>query len=73
MLDQLSIGSWVVIGEHCSVRRAPLPDGDYLNFIFESGGNEFEFALAPGVLRRMVALSTIPPPGEHRSGDAEVR
>ncbi|WP_378734342.1 hypothetical protein [Nocardia brasiliensis] len=61
MFDQLTIGSWVIVGEHCSVRRAPLQRDDYLTFVFESGGAEFEFALAPGMLRRMVDLSAAAP------------
>ncbi|MFQ6393762.1 hypothetical protein ACLMAJ_09925 [Nocardia sp. KC 131] len=62
MFDQLTIGSWVVVGEHCSVRRAPLRRDDYFTFVFESGGSEFEFALAPEMLRRMVALVADPLP-----------
>ncbi|TLF75221.1 hypothetical protein [Nocardia cyriacigeorgica] len=53
----LTIGSWVVIGDECSVRRAPLPDADYLGFVFDSGGSEFELFLTPEVLRRMVGLA----------------
>jgi hypothetical protein len=62
MFDQLTIGSWVIVGEHCSVRRAPLHRDDYLTFVFESGGREFEFALAPEMLRRMVDLGAAAPP-----------
>ncbi|MFQ6326470.1 hypothetical protein ACLMAL_10070 [Nocardia sp. CWNU-33] len=62
MFDQLTIGSWVVVGEHCSVRRAPLRRDNYLAFIFESGGSEFEFALTPEMLRRMVDLGAAPLP-----------
>ncbi|WP_433659909.1 hypothetical protein ACQPW1_45530 [Nocardia sp. CA-128927] len=63
MFDQLTIGSWVIVDEHCSVRRAPLRGEDYLTFVFESGGSEFEFALAPGVFRRMIDLAAAAPSG----------
>ncbi|CCF65773.1 hypothetical protein [Nocardia cyriacigeorgica] len=53
----LTIGSWVVIGDECSVRRAPLADDDYVGFVFDSGGSEFELALSPCVLRRMADLA----------------
>ncbi|MET8653782.1 MULTISPECIES: hypothetical protein [Nocardia] len=65
--DQLTLGSWVIIGEHCSVRRAPLRREDYLTYIFESGGVEFELAMAPSILRAMVELGAQPPPGPERS------
>jgi len=61
MFDQLTIGSWVIVGEHCSVRRAPIHREDYLTFVFESSGREFEFALSPAILHRMVALGAGPP------------
>ncbi|MEV0761212.1 hypothetical protein [Nocardia sp. NPDC050435] len=61
MFDQLSIGTWVIVGEHCSVRRAELRHDEYLTYVFESGGSEFEFALAPEILRRMVDLGDSPP------------
>ncbi|WP_194816186.1 hypothetical protein [Nocardia sp. XZ_19_385] len=61
MFEQLSIGTWVIVGEHCSVRRAQVRRDEYLTFIFESGGSEFEFALAPAVLRKMVDLGNLPP------------
>lgn len=64
MFDQLTIGGWVIVDEHCSVRRAPLRQDDYLTFVFESGGNEFEFALAPAMFRRMVDLVAAAPPGQ---------
>ncbi|WP_280233712.1 hypothetical protein [Nocardia cyriacigeorgica] len=53
----LAIGSWISVGEHCSVRLAPLLDDDHLAFVFESGGSEFELTLAPGVLRTMIDLA----------------
>ncbi|WP_159841540.1 hypothetical protein [Nocardia sp. CY41] len=56
MSDQLTVGGWVIVGEQCSVRLAPVPRGDYLAFVFESSGNEFELALAPAILHRMVDL-----------------
>ncbi|WP_431967005.1 hypothetical protein [Nocardia sp. bgisy134] len=59
MLDQLTIGGWVVVGEHCSVRRATLHCDDYLTYVFENGGTELDFAVAPAVLQRMVELSGI--------------
>ncbi|MGV9615525.1 hypothetical protein [Nocardia xishanensis] len=62
MLDQLTIGGWVVVGEHCSVRRAALHCDDYLTYVFENGGTELDFAVAPAVLRRMVELSGIQVP-----------
>ncbi|WP_330233266.1 hypothetical protein OHA40_12855 [Nocardia sp. NBC_00508] len=61
MSDQLTIGGWVIVGEHCSVRLAPLPRDNYLAFVFESSGTEFELALAPAVLHRMVDLGIAPP------------
>ncbi|MBF6473137.1 MULTISPECIES: hypothetical protein [Nocardia] len=61
MSDQLTIGGWVIVGEHCSVRRAPLPHNDYLAFVFESSGTEFELALSPAILHRMVDLGSAPP------------
>ncbi|MEV6428516.1 hypothetical protein [Nocardia sp. NPDC051463] len=67
MFDHLTIGSWVVVGEHCSVRRAPLRRDDYLGFVFESGGSEFELALTPEVLRRMVDLGAAPLPEPNES------
>ncbi len=62
----LAIGSWVVIGDECSVRRAPLPEADYLGFVFDSGGSEFELALTPGVLRRMADLAAAAEPQSGR-------
>lgn len=62
MFDQLTIGSWVIVSQDCSVRRTPMQMDDFLTYVFESGGNEFELALAPEILRRMVDLSTEPPP-----------
>ncbi|MEV6556257.1 hypothetical protein AB0M22_11130 [Nocardia sp. NPDC051756] len=62
MFDQLTIGSWVIVSERCSVRRAPMQMDAHLTYVFESGGNEFELALAPEILRRMVALGAEPPP-----------
>lgn len=62
MFDQLTIGSWVIVDEHCSVRRSPLRRDDYLTYVFESGGSEFEFALPPAMLRRMVDLGAEPQP-----------
>ncbi|MCP2277550.1 hypothetical protein SAMN04244553_2918 [Nocardia amikacinitolerans] len=67
MLDQLTIGGWVVVGEHCSVRRAALHCDDYLTYVFENGGTELDFAIAPAVLRRMVELSEARPPGDESS------
>ncbi|MGW0245840.1 hypothetical protein ACWDYH_04295 [Nocardia goodfellowii] len=61
MFEQLSIGTWVIVGEHCSVRRAQVRRDDYLTYVFESGGSEFEFALAPEILRKMVDLGNSPP------------
>ncbi|MFC9896769.1 hypothetical protein ACFVMC_24055 [Nocardia sp. NPDC127579] len=61
MFEQLHIGAWVVVDEHCSVRRANRRSDDYLTYVFESGGGEFEFALAPAILRRMVELGESPP------------
>ncbi|MEU4340299.1 hypothetical protein AB0H00_03350 [Nocardia sp. NPDC023852] len=60
MSDQLTIGGWVIVGEHCTVRLVPLPRDNYLAFVFESGGNEFELALSPAILHRMVALGAAP-------------
>ncbi|MCP2290317.1 hypothetical protein ACFYT3_09505 [Nocardia amikacinitolerans] len=67
MLDQLTIGGWVVVGEHCSVRRAALHCDDYLTYVFENGGTELDFAIAPAVLRRMVELSEARPPCDDSS------
>ncbi|MEV0341930.1 hypothetical protein AB0H49_23185 [Nocardia sp. NPDC050713] len=67
MLDQLTIGGWVVVGEHCSVRRAALHCDDYLTYVFENGGTELDFAIAPAVLRRMVELSEARPSGDESS------
>ncbi|MBF6163852.1 hypothetical protein IU486_03575 [Streptomyces gardneri] len=61
MSDQLTVGGWVVVGEQCSVRLAPLTRDDYLAFVFESSGTEFELALAPAILHRMVDLGAAPP------------
>ncbi|WP_067463513.1 hypothetical protein [Nocardia amamiensis] len=61
MSDQLTIGGWVIVGEHCSVRLAPLHRDNYLAFVFESSGTEFELALAPAILHRMVDLGAAPP------------
>ncbi|MFE7741869.1 hypothetical protein [Nocardia sp. NPDC057455] len=61
MSDQLTMGGWVIVGEQCSVRLAPVPRDDYLAFVFESGGTEFELALAPAILHRMVDLGAGPP------------
>ncbi|WP_159921540.1 MULTISPECIES: hypothetical protein [Nocardia] len=61
MSDQLTVGGWVVVGEQCSVRLAPLARDDYLAFVFESSGTEFELALAPAILHRMVDLGAAPP------------
>lgn len=61
MFDQMSIGTWVVVGEHCSVRRAQVRSDDYLTYVFESGGSEFEFAMAPAILRKMIDLEHAPP------------
>ncbi|MET7772503.1 hypothetical protein [Nocardia sp. NPDC005366] len=68
VFDQLTIGSWVIIGEHCSVRRAPLRRDDYLTFIFESGGIEFEIAMTPAMLRKMVELGAQPAPASDQRG-----
>ncbi|KAA8889955.1 hypothetical protein F3087_01120 [Nocardia colli] len=62
MFDQLTVGSWVIVSEGCSVRRTPMQMDPLLTYVFDSGGNEFELALAPGILRRMVELSAEPPP-----------
>ncbi|MFE9578930.1 hypothetical protein ACFYO1_21285 [Nocardia sp. NPDC006044] len=62
MFEQLTIGSWVIVSERCTVRRTPMQMDDHLTYVFESGGNEFELALAPQILQRMVELSTGPPP-----------
>ncbi|MEV6277529.1 hypothetical protein [Nocardia sp. NPDC051832] len=61
MFEHLSIGTWVIVGENCSVRRAQVGRDDYLTYVFESGGSEFEFALAPAILRKMVDLGDSPP------------
>ncbi|MFG3616918.1 hypothetical protein [Nocardia exalbida] len=61
MSDRLTVGGWVIVGEQCSVRLAPVPRDDYLAFVFESGGTEFELALAPAILHRMVDLGSGPP------------
>lgn len=66
MFDQLTIGSWVIVGEQCSIRRAPLRREDYLTYVFESGGAEFEFAMAPGIFRKMIDLGTAPPTAPDR-------
>ncbi|MGQ4617682.1 hypothetical protein [Nocardia sp. R7R-8] len=61
MSDQLTVGGWVVVGEQCSVRLASVPHDDFLAFVFESSGTEFELALAPSILHRMVDLGTASP------------
>ncbi|MGQ4596970.1 hypothetical protein [Nocardia sp. R6R-6] len=60
MSDQLTIGGWMIVGDHCSVRLAPLRRNNYLAFVFESSGTEFELALAPAILQRMVDLGAAP-------------
>ncbi|MFC9436271.1 hypothetical protein [Nocardia sp. NPDC057030] len=62
MFDQLTVGSWVIVDEHCGVRRTPMQMDDHLTYVFDSGGSEFELALAPQILQRMVELSADPPP-----------
>ena len=57
MFEQLTIGSWVIVGEDCAVRRAPRSPDGYLAFVFASEGREFELALAPGMLSQMAALA----------------
>ncbi|MFI9510707.1 hypothetical protein [Nocardia sp. NPDC052566] len=64
MFDQLTIGSWVVVGEHCAVRRAPQHRDDYLTFVFEGADGDFEFVLHPTMLHKMLALTTTPPPDD---------
>ncbi|MFR9752942.1 hypothetical protein ACL02S_18165 [Nocardia sp. 004] len=68
MSDQLTIGGWVIVGEHCSVRLASLPRDNYLAFVFESSGIEFELALAPEILHRMADLGAVSPPGTMEAG-----
>ncbi|MFD6162676.1 hypothetical protein ACFWF7_18095 [Nocardia sp. NPDC060256] len=60
MFEQLTIGSWVIVDEQCSVRLAPVHRDEYLTFVFDSNGNEFEFAVAPAMLRRMAELAAAP-------------
>lgn len=54
--DRLTIGSWVSTSKGCLVRTVISDHSEYVTFVFEASGNEFELTMDRTTLAEMLQL-----------------